>query len=145
VSKGYDFLGDRIRKLREINDCTQEELGNELNLPKQSISRIEKGNRKISVEELDKIADFFHTAPILILKDGLIDKKYEDSKPKNKWGIKVSQFIDEYIHEQEQYTDYLIKSGQFNFYRGVIKDLKNTIKALQLLLKECKEKTQKIL
>jgi len=142
MSKGYDFLGDRIRKLREINNCTQEELGKLLNLPKQSISRIEKGNRKISIEELDNIADFFNTAPIVILKDGLIDKKYEDNKPKNRWGFKVPYLADIFLDDLEEYFNRLLGMDKRFSFKNIKKDINETKRALDMLSKEYDKKKQ---
>jgi len=142
MSKGYDFLGDRIRKLREINNCTQEELGKLLNLPKQSISRIEKGNRKISIEELDNIADFFGTAPIVILKDDLIDKKYEDNKPKNRWGFKVPDVVDFFLDDLEEYFNRLLDMDERFSFKNIKKDINETKRALDRLLKEYDNKKQ---
>ena len=140
MSKGYDFLGERIKKLREINDCTQTELGKLLNLPKQSISRIEKGKRKITTRELDKIAEFFNTASILILKEEFINKKYEDNKPKNKWGFKVPYLADIFFDDLEEYFDRLIESDE-KFNSKKIKHIINqTKKALDELLKEYEKK-----
>ena len=52
------FVCEKIRQLRILHNCTQEELGKFLNLPKQAISRIEKGKRKVSYSELIKISEF---------------------------------------------------------------------------------------
>jgi len=146
MSKKYDLLGDRIRKLRVIKNYSQEEIGKVLNLPKQSISRIEKGNRKLTEEELKKIADFFNVTPKYILEEGWIESLYKKPyEPQNKWGIEIPQFIDEYILQLDDFTDDYINSGQINFYRGTIEELKNIIKAFQLFLKECKEKPKKLL
>lgn len=139
MSKGYDFLGERIKKLRDMNDCSQVELGKILNLPKQSISRIEKGNRKISTDELDKIADYFDTAPIVILKEGLIDKKYEDNKPSNRWGYRVPLEVDYFLEELEKYFDRLLDVDEKFNYKKINNIIGQTKKALDKLSKEYKD------
>ncbi len=145
MSKKYDFLGERIRKLRVLKKFSQEELGKELNLPKQSISRIEKGNRKVTKEELEKIADFLSVTPKYLLEDGWIENLYKKPyEPLNKWGIEIPLLFDEYILEEEENIDHLIDSEQISFARGTVKNIENTIKSLQLLLKECKEKIKRI-
>jgi len=136
MTKGYDFLGERIRKLRDMDDCSQEELGKVLNLPKQSISRIEKGNRKVSIEELDKIADYFGTAPIVILKEELIDKRYEDYKPQNRWGFKVPSEADYFLEEVEKSFDRLLDMDEKFNYKKIKHSINQTKKALDELLKE---------
>ena len=131
MSKGYNYLGDRIKKLREINDYTQTELGKVLNLPKQSISRIEKGRRKISPEELEKISKFFHTPSIFILKEGWIDNEYEDSRPKNRWGIRVPQFIEDFLEGLGDYFEYSLDYNKRFDSKTIKKIIRDTTKALK--------------
>jgi len=113
MSKKYDNLGERIKKLRILKKFSQEELGKVLNMPKQSVSRIEKSNRSVTDIEVEKI---------------------------DKWKINIPKTIDDYIMETESQIDFLIDSEQISFLRSVEEDIKNSIKALKLLLKESKEK-----
>ena len=53
------MLGDNIRLLRSVRGISQVELGEKLNVSKQSISNWENGNIQPSIEMLMKIADFF--------------------------------------------------------------------------------------
>jgi transcriptional regulator with XRE-family HTH domain len=53
------YIGDKIRQTRIIKDVSQQKLGDALGLNKQTISRIEKGIRKLSHTELTKVANFF--------------------------------------------------------------------------------------
>lgn len=59
-------ISEKIRQYRILKNRTQEELGDFLKLPKQAISRIEKGQRKVSYSELSKIAKFLEE-PIEVL------------------------------------------------------------------------------
>lgn len=54
-----EFIGEKIRQARVIKNISQEELGKIINLPKQIISLIEKGKRKVTASELIDIADYF--------------------------------------------------------------------------------------
>lgn len=139
--EGYDFIGERIRKLRYINNCTQEELGKVLNLPKQLISRIEKGKRRVSSQELDKISKFFHIPTIFILKEGWIDETYKDSIPNNKWDISVPSFVEDFLNGLEEYFDNSLYYRRFNL-RTVKKIIIDTIKALNDISKEYDKKKQ---
>lgn len=144
MSKKYDFIGERIRKLRVLKRFSQEELGKELNLSKQLISRIEKGKRKVTDDELEKIADFLEVMPKYLLEDGWIENQYKKSyEPQNKWGIDIPQFIDEYIIEQEEHIEHLIEFERYTNIRAIVEDTENIIKAFQAHLKECKEKSKK--
>ena len=51
------MLGDNIRLLRSVRGISQVELGEKLNVSKQSISNWENGNIQPSIEMLMKIAD----------------------------------------------------------------------------------------
>jgi transcriptional regulator with XRE-family HTH domain len=140
MSKGYDFLGEKIKKLRNIKGFTQKELGDAIGLPKQSISMIEQGGRSISSEELEKACHFMHVPVDFILKDGWLEKFGEsyEYKPINKWGIMVPPFIDEMADGLENYFDELANSGN-STVRMNIKYIQNIIKLYQEFLKEYKE------
>lgn len=53
-----DFISEKIRQIRILKNRSQEELGSFIGLSKQAVSRIEKGNRKVSYIELSKIAEY---------------------------------------------------------------------------------------
>lgn len=56
--ENYDskILGDRIKSRRKELRMSQEELGNRIGFTKSSISRIEHGDRVVSIENINKIA-----------------------------------------------------------------------------------------
>ena len=81
-----------------------------------------------------------------ILEEGWIESLYKKQyEPLNDWGIEVPRNIDEYIVQLDEFTEEYINSGQMGYYKGTIEEIKNIIKAFQLLLKECKEKPKKLL
>ncbi|MCX6743116.1 MAG: helix-turn-helix transcriptional regulator [Candidatus Parcubacteria bacterium] len=53
------FIGEKIKKLREIKGLTQKELGAKLGYSESLISYIEKGQRSIRLDDLRKISDIF--------------------------------------------------------------------------------------
>ena len=60
--KKFDHkLGQRIRDLRMANALSQERLAESLGISRVSLSQIESGERKISAEELSKLAETFNT------------------------------------------------------------------------------------
>jgi len=70
---GNDFqkkLGKKIKKTRENINLSQENLANILGISRVSLSQIESGDRKISAEEIAKLAKFFD-----IPSDVLLDMK----------------------------------------------------------------------
>ena len=64
-------LGINLRKLREHLKLTQEEVASELNLGRDAIIRLEKGTRKISAEELAKIASLYNISPEDLMKGNI--------------------------------------------------------------------------
>ncbi len=54
----YNAIGERIRKLRKMNGCTQEQLALECDLSVPYISQIENGHKSVSLNALLQIADF---------------------------------------------------------------------------------------
>ncbi|MBQ8134861.1 MAG: helix-turn-helix transcriptional regulator [Clostridia bacterium] len=57
----------RLQDLRNDNDLTQEDIAKILNTTKQTYGRYEKGKRKLSIEDLIKIADFYGVSTDYIL------------------------------------------------------------------------------
>ena len=52
-------IGKYLKEIREHKDMTQEELANMIDVGRDAIVRIEKGNRKVSFLELEKICKVF--------------------------------------------------------------------------------------
>ncbi|MBI1882784.1 MAG: DUF4065 domain-containing protein [Chlamydiae bacterium] len=55
-------LGQKIKELRSQSGLSQQDLADELGVPRPSISRMEAGERKISAEELIKLAHLFNVS-----------------------------------------------------------------------------------
>lgn len=53
------YAGQIIKKLREHKNMTQDELANELNIKRQSISRYENGDRGVNQDLLFKLSKIF--------------------------------------------------------------------------------------
>jgi len=68
----YKKLGEKIRKLRKEAGLSQEQLAKRLGIKRTSLSLIEKGERKISVEEMTRVVRIFNITP-----DILVDFKKE--------------------------------------------------------------------
>ncbi|KRK80274.1 helix-turn-helix domain-containing protein [Companilactobacillus nodensis] len=52
-------LGNRITKLRESKNVSQEDLAKYLNIDRTSLSRLENGKRKVSADELRQLSQYF--------------------------------------------------------------------------------------
>jgi transcriptional regulator with XRE-family HTH domain len=87
----YRRLGERIRKLRNEVGFSQEEFSKRLGINRVSISQIEKGERKISAEEIIKISRIFNTSPDnLLIKKEIEITLERRPKQKRKGEIRIS-------------------------------------------------------
>lgn len=55
----FRFIGEKIRDLRNARKLTQEQLGREMGVPTNTISRWETATYRPKVEDLDTLARFF--------------------------------------------------------------------------------------
>jgi len=60
-------LGDRLRRLREEQGVTQEQLGKVLNVKKAAVSKYETGYTVPDADTLKKLADFFNVSADYLL------------------------------------------------------------------------------
>jgi transcriptional regulator with XRE-family HTH domain len=61
VKEAPGAVGERIAEIRKSRDLRQEDLMSVLGVSnKAQISRLESGDRRITVDELKKLADYFH-------------------------------------------------------------------------------------
>ena len=57
----------KLRDLREDNDLKQEDVAKILNITKQAYGRYENGARKLSIEDLIKLCDFYNVSADYII------------------------------------------------------------------------------
>jgi transcriptional regulator with XRE-family HTH domain len=69
-------LAARIVDLRERVNMSQSELAKRLGIDKSSMNKIEKSTRKVSSEELDKIASIFDVSTDYLLGRSTPDRKH---------------------------------------------------------------------
>ena len=90
----YKSLGKRIKKLRDEADLSQEKFSQRLKMSRVSISQIENGVRKLTAEEIAKIAKLFNisTDALLNLEEDIKVVLEEGKKitPKKKREIRIS-------------------------------------------------------
>lgn len=65
------IIGENIAKLRKLNGFTQDHLASYLNVSRVQISHYERGERGISVTELNKLADLFGVELSDLLEENL--------------------------------------------------------------------------
>ena len=63
MSVFYKKLGARIKRLREKTGLSQAEFAEKIGISRVSVSQLEKGQRKISAEEITRISKLFNISP----------------------------------------------------------------------------------
>ncbi|NQT67452.1 MAG: helix-turn-helix transcriptional regulator [Actinobacteria bacterium] len=95
-----DLVGRRVREYRIKQNASQEELGKYLKLPKQAVSSIEKGKRRVTAQELDMISLFFDKPLSAFIKE-----EYEYVYPYDAdFGvipIFIAEFLEKYKYAYE--------------------------------------------
>ncbi|MFI3251602.1 MAG: helix-turn-helix transcriptional regulator [bacterium] len=87
-------LGERIAKLRESNNLTQQELAEKLNYTAQAISKWENGTSEPKLDTLREIANVFNVTLSELLEDKVEENKVEakeDSTKKNSVIYKIEE------------------------------------------------------
>ncbi|SFC94116.1 Helix-turn-helix [Flexibacter flexilis DSM 6793] len=81
-------VGERIRKLRELRNYTQEYIADKLEISQQQYSNIEKGLFDISLKKLYKISEVLEVSPATILEfdaqvifNNYAEKSHQNNKP----------------------------------------------------------------
>tara|TARA_R100000322_G_scaffold136685_1_gene92536 strand:+ start:466 stop:822 length:357 start_codon:yes stop_codon:yes gene_type:complete len=74
------LIGARIRQARTLAGLSQGQVAKLMGLHRPSISEIEAGNRKVSTDELTKLADIFDVSTTWLL--GEADGKLEANDPR---------------------------------------------------------------
>lgn len=94
VDNFYKKLGMKIKNIREQVGLRQEKVANLLGISRVSLSQIENGDRKISAEEIAKLAKIFNLSSDVILdleKDVTIFlEKPKEERLKAKPGIRIN-------------------------------------------------------
>jgi len=76
-------LGKNIKQYRDYRHISQEELGDMTGIPQQSICKIEKCQRNVSVDTLDKLSIGMGIPPYQLLMEpnlNFSEKCYNESK-----------------------------------------------------------------
>ena len=69
----YGKMGERVRRLREMNGWTQSELAERVNVSGSFIGHIERGEKKASVDTVVALCNALEVSPSVLLQDSLSD------------------------------------------------------------------------
>jgi transcriptional regulator with XRE-family HTH domain len=112
LDKDYnELVGKRIKEFRIRKDISQEELGKYLKLPKQTISTIEKGRRRVTIQELDMLSGFFDEPLSAFIKE---DHEYAFPYDTEYGELPVfmSDFLEKYKYACKKVAIYKDKPGK---------------------------------
>ena len=73
-----NVLGKRLREEREYRGFSQEDVASHLGVPRSAISLIESGSRRVSAEELGRLARLYQTT-----MESLAGHSHEASQPES--------------------------------------------------------------
>lgn len=102
------FKMDNLRKLREKKKMTQTRLSIEIEVSQEIISHYEIGNSKPNVDNLIKIADFFHCST-----DYLLNRTDNPAMPQNIDNVENTNIIHKYNSLSDENKKYFNKFLDF--------------------------------
>ena len=99
MDKQDEYIGSQIKRYRLLRLSSQDDLAKEVGLTKQIISRIEKAERKVTYQELSKIAEALdepiETFTVINLKNKLIKRKFRS--------IDIPKFAVDFLDDWEAF------------------------------------------
>ena len=110
------LVGSNIKEIRKLKKLTQEELAEKCGLQTSYLAGVERGDRNITIQTLEKITEGLEEAPSSIFKFDTLnyDNKYFEKKEL----IMILQNLIEDKSETEVRLVLNIANEIFNTYRG---------------------------
>lgn len=103
-----NFKMNNLKKLREEKNMTQTRLSIEIEVSQEIISHYELGNSKPNVDNLIKIADFFHCST-----DYLLNRTDNPTMPQNIDNVENTNIIHKYNSLSDENKKYFNKFLDF--------------------------------
>lgn len=107
--------GEKLKKLRKQKGLTQKNVADHLGLHSNSISMYEKGNRKISIENIEKLSQLFGVSTDYLISEN--DITLEGNTDKKEHDMALSDLLDnkfdklnEALMEDEKYLNLMLKN-----------------------------------
>lgn len=114
-------IGNKIKKVRELRNFTQEYIAHELGITQESYSRIEANKASVTLQRLEKIAE--------VLTINVFDLLSFDEKI-------VFNNINNSFEPRENAKIIFVNQGEKDFYERIIEQQKAEIDFLRSLLKD---------
>lgn len=120
------LLARKIRLLREIHDYTQEYVAGRLDISQNTYSMLEKGETKLTVDRLGKLAELYEMdiADLLKTTEQTIINKVTNNDNSSSH------------HQHQQVTFYSFPEEERKVYLTAIKNLESQVALLQATLEK---------
>lgn len=69
-------VNEKIRAIREVNQWSQEEMANKMNMSTNGYAKIERGETKLSLHKLEQIANIFNIDVLELMNTGEIGRAH---------------------------------------------------------------------
>ncbi|MGE7827327.1 helix-turn-helix domain-containing protein [Paenibacillus sp. NPDC093718] len=112
------YVGIRIRAFRKAKGLTQADLGELVDLPQPYVGGIERGERNISLDTLQKLLEALHITPTDLFRD------YDNRSEKNKDITEILERIN-MVLSTRSVQEVEIVEGFINDIFKTLDDLKN--------------------
>ncbi len=126
-------LNDKIRSLREIKHWSQEQMAEKIHMSKNGYSKIERGETRLTIETLDKIAQAFDIDMVELIN--LTDKGMVCLFSENNSGTHYGNFYqgsENLISENEKLQLIIQHKEEINLkLQEQIQDLRELVSALK--------------
>ncbi len=67
-------IGRQLRYIRQSNGKTQAEVADHLNLSRSTVVQMERGNRRVTAEDVERLATFYQCSPSVLLSGPQVDE-----------------------------------------------------------------------
>ncbi|MRX40507.1 helix-turn-helix domain-containing protein [Flavobacterium sp. LC2016-23] len=111
------IVGNKLKKLRQANDMSQEAAANGLCMSQSAYARIERGESCSWASYINRICEFFQLTPEELVKDE------EETITKNNDLIKENEMLSALLNVYREII--MIREGEILVLKAIIEDLKN--------------------
>ena len=73
-------VGKQLRHIRQSSGKTQAEVAGHLNLSRSTVVQMERGNRRVTAEDVERLASFYQCSPSVLLPGSQADKTDRDGE-----------------------------------------------------------------
>ena len=111
------IVGNKLKKLRQAKDMSQEEVANGLCMSQSAYARIERGESCSWASYMNRICDFFQLTPEELVKDE------GETIAENNDLLKENEMLNALLNVYREII--MIREGEILVLRAIIEDLKS--------------------